>query len=128
MSPEELSALADHYWSTRTKRLAADKVAAEFKTEEAKTEALLISEMRSAGLTAIGGQLVRLALPVEPDYAPAVTDWQKFYDYIVETNDFSLLERRVGRAAVKERWLADEQVPGVDRFPVWKLSKSEVKK
>jgi hypothetical protein len=58
---------------------------------------------------------------------PTVQDWQKLWDHIVETRDFSLLEKRVGKAAVKEHWSADEEVPGVIKFPVYKLSKSEVK-
>jgi hypothetical protein len=127
MTAQELAALADHYWDTRTKRLAADKAASELKTEESKAEATLVAEMRAQNLTAIGGARVRLALPTVPDYTPAVQDWQRLWDYILETKDFSFLEKRVGKAAVKERWEANINVPGVTKFPVYKLSKSEVK-
>lgn len=123
----ELSALADKYWNTRQERLAADKVAAELKTLESKCEAQLIAEMREQQLTAVGGQRVRLTIPTTPDYVPTVEDWGVFYEHILETKDFSLLEKRVGKAAVKERWGQDEIVPGVTKFPVYKLSKSEVK-
>lgn len=123
----ELSALADKYWTTRQDRLAADKVAAELKTKESKFEAQLIAEMREQKLTAVGGQRVRLTIPTTPDYVPTVETWQDLYDYIVEHKDFSLLEKRVGKAAVKERWDQGETVPGVTKFPVYKLSKSEVR-
>lgn len=126
MSPAELSALADHYWTTREQRLAADKVAAELKTEESRAEALLIQEMRANNLTAVGGQKVRLSIPTVPDMVPTVTDWEALRAHILKTGDFSLLEKRVGKAAVKERWDADVDIPGVVGYPVFKLSKSKV--
>ena len=126
-SATNLAVLADHYWDTRQRRLAADKVAAALKVTENKAEATLVAEMRAQGLTAIGGALVRLALPLEPVYEPAVEDWAVLYEHILAHKDFSLLEKRIGRASVKERWAASVIVPGVTRFPVYKLSKSEVK-
>ena len=127
MPAAALATLADHYWHTRVKRLAADKVAEELKAEESRAEATLIQQMRQQGLTALGGTAVRLALPTTPDYKPAVKDWQALYDHIVQTGDFSLLQKRAGEAACKERWAAGVEVPGVEKFPVYKLSKSEVK-
>lgn len=127
MTATELAALADHFWSTREKRLAADKAAKDLKDEEARAEATLIKEMREQQLTAIGGKLVRLAIPTVPEYVPAVKDWDAFYKHILQSGDFSLLHKRIGAQACKERWDAGEEVPGVEKFPVYKLSKSEVK-
>lgn len=126
LSATELAQLADHYWSTREKRLAADKVAKDLKDEESRTEATLIKEMREQQLTAIGGKRVRLAIPTEPEYVPAVKDWDAFYRHVLQTADFSLLHKRVGTTACKERWDAGEQIPGVERYAVYKLSKSGV--
>jgi hypothetical protein len=123
----ELAEMGDLYWKTYQERLAQDKVAAALKTEESKLSALLIAQMRQQGLTSIGGKLVRLAINTIPDQVPVVTDWQAFYDYILETKDFSLLERRIGKSAMKERWSNDVEVPGTDAVPVYKLSKSTVK-
>lgn len=126
ISATELAQLADHYWLTREKRLAADKVAKDLKDEESRTEATLIKEMREQQLTAIGGKLVRLAIPTEPEYVPAVKDWDAFYRHVLQTGDFSLLHKRVGTTACKERWDAGETVPGVEKYAVYKLSKSGV--
>lgn len=128
MTPGELASLADSYWKVYNERLAADKVAKELKAQESKLEAQLIAEMREGDLTSVGGRTVRLAIDREPEYVPAVTDWQEVYNHILETRDFSLLEKRIGKSACKERWAAEESVPGVSKFPVWKLRKSEVKK
>jgi hypothetical protein len=127
MSAADLAALADKYWRIRQQRLAADKVAEALKTDESAAEATLIAQMRLQNLTAIGGAVVRLSLPTVPEYKPAVKDWQALYSHILASRDFSLLQKRVGEAACKERWAADVEVPGVEKFPVYKLSKSEVK-
>jgi hypothetical protein len=127
LSAAELAKMADEYWVTYQDRLKADKVAAELKAQESRLSAALITQMRQQEMSSVGGQLVRLSINTVPDYQPIVVDWQEFYEYILSTKDFSLLEKRIGKAAVKERWAADVKVPGTDRLPVYKLSKSQVK-
>lgn len=127
MPASKLGELADEYWQTYTERLAADKVAASLKSKEARLNSVLLAQMRMQGLSAVGGKTVRLSVNNEPDYVPIVEDWEKFYAYILATKDFSLLEKRIGKGAVKERWSLDEIVPGTGKVPVYKLSKSQVK-
>jgi hypothetical protein len=122
----ELTKLSDVYFQTYKKRLAADKVAAELKKTEEAAHALLVQQMILQELSAIGGKVVRLELPPPKD-DPHVKNWDLFYDYILKTGDFSLLERRPGRAAIRERWDDNVLVPGVEKFPVYRLSKSEVR-
>lgn len=124
MNATELGELADHYWATQIKRLAADKVAAALKAEEQRAEAAIITEMLSQKITAIGGKSVRLTLPGKPAYSPAAKDWTKVYAYIIENDAFELLEKRLGKLACRERWDAGVTIPGVEKFPVWKLSHS----
>jgi len=126
LSASELAALADAYWQTKTKRLAADKVAAALKTDESAMEAKIIEQMLKQNISATGGKEVILTLP-SPKYEPAVTDWGKYWQYAKEQDDPSLFERRPGRAAIKERWEDGLTVPGVEKFPVYKLSKQGVK-
>jgi hypothetical protein len=126
LTATELAQLADHYWLTRAKRLDADKAAKDLKDEESRAEATLIKEMREQQLTAIGGKHVRLAIPTVPEYVPAVKDWDALYKHVLQTGDFSLLHKRVGTTACKERWDAGEEVPGIERYAVYKLSKSGV--
>ena len=126
LSASELGELADIYHKVRADRLAADKVAGILKAHEYSAEALLIAQMLSQEITACGGQRLRVALAA-PDMVPAVKDWDKYYAYILETGDFSLLERRPGKAACRERWDDGQQIPGVEQFPVYKLSRNEVK-
>lgn len=129
LSATVLGQLADVYHDLRTRRLAADKVAAGLKADETAAEQLLINEMQLQKITAVGGSTLRVSLNLnEPDYVPHVKDWDKFYEYIKQNNAFELLERRPGKAACRERWDDGKQVPGVEKFPVFKLSRNEVKK
>lgn len=127
LSASELADVADIFFATYKERLAADKAAAALKADEVNATRVLLEQMQRQGLTAIGGKRVRLGMDPVPDNQPHVTDWPKFYAYILKTKDFSLLERRPGKAAVKERWEDGKVVPGVEKFPVFKLTKSEVK-
>lgn len=128
MPAQDMAALADEYWALRAQRLDLDKQSKAVKVSEDLAEATLLKQMRLQGLTAIGGQTVRLNMPVTPEMVPTVADWDVVYKSILESGDFSLLEKRIGKLAVKERWEAGVEVPGVVAFPVWKLSKSGVTK
>jgi hypothetical protein len=55
-----------------------------------------------------------------------VEDWPKLYAHIKKTGEFELMQRRLGETAVKERWDADKQVPGVGRFTAKKVSCTRV--
>ena len=122
----ELTKLSDVFFQLHKKRLALDKEAAELKKAEELAHALLVQQMLEQDLTALGGKTVKLELP-PPRMEPHVKDWDKFYAYILKTKDFSLLERRPGKAACRERWDDNVVVPGVEQFPVYRLSKSEVR-
>ncbi|TXH15259.1 MAG: hypothetical protein E6R03_07470 [Hyphomicrobiaceae bacterium] len=126
LTAKELGDVADLYHTTRAERLAADKVAANLKTVESQAEDLLIVQMLKQGITAAGGKKLRVGLSA-PEFAPTVKDWGAFYQYIKDTGAFELLERRPGKAACRERWEAGEQVPGVEKFPVYKVTRNEVK-
>jgi hypothetical protein len=127
ISTKELAKRADAYATIKAQRLAADKAAAALKVEEAKAKAFLMETMLAQEVTAIGGAIIRLELDSEPVQEPVVEDWPKLYAYIKKTGDFSLLEKRIGKAAVKEQWENGKKLPGVGSFPVWKLHEHAVK-
>ena len=126
LTAKELGEIADIYHNTRAERLAADKVAAALKTSESQAEQCLIDQMQKQEITAAGGKLLRVGLSA-PDYVPAIKDWAAYYAYIKVNDAFELLERRPGKAACRERWEAGEIIPGVEKFPVYKLTRNEVK-
>ena len=126
MTATQLGELADKFWKVKTKRLAADKVAKELKTEESGMDSLLIEQMLLNEISAVGGKDIVLVLN-KPVMEPTVTDWVKFWEFIKDQDDSSLFEKRPGRKAIKERWEAGQVIPGVTKFPVYTMSKQGVK-
>jgi hypothetical protein len=126
MEAKEMAVLADAYWLTYQKRLAADKVAAALKVEESKLVAQILATLRSDEITSIGGQLVQLSIDKEPEYVPTISDYSKFCEFVLSSKDLSLLERRVSKSAVKERWDLGADVPGIIKFPVFKLHRHKL--
>jgi heterodisulfide reductase subunit A-like polyferredoxin len=123
----ELAKIADEFWLAYQNRLKADKIAAELKEIESKLSSVLMREMLNQDMTAIGGHLVQLALTKSDEPTLNKKEFDKFAEFVLASKDLSLLERRINKAAIKERWAAGVKVPGVISFPVYKLSKHEVK-
>ena len=127
VAAKDLGRLSDYFWDIKQKRLKADKVAAALKTLESGCEAKLIEQMLRQEISAVGGGDVIFTMGA-PTQEPVVNDWIEYWDFIKKEDDMSLFERRPGRKAIKERWEAGEVIPGVSKFPVYKLSKQGVKK
>lgn len=47
---------------------------------------------------------------------PTVVDWDSVYRHILDTQSFDLIYKRINLTAVRERWEASEEVPGVNHF------------
>lgn len=116
--------VADRYAEVRAQRLEKEKEVQALQEQETLLQKHLIAELRAQGMGAIGGHrsLVKLHEHVEPD----ATDWDALRTYIQETGAFDLLHQRVTNTAVKERWDAGVEVPGVGRKTVYKISVSKL--
>ena len=125
LTPDELAVMVDYFKVVEKSRLDADKRAAEIKSLETQIKQVLVITMNRMHLTAAGGaNYICEHRTVEE---PTVSNWDDFYKYVLKTKDFSLLERRPGKAAIKERWNDGKAVPGITRFPVDKLSFTKTK-
>lgn len=125
IKPPELGFLVDQFKIKEAERLLADKTAAKLKAEEVRIKLCITAGLRKMETTVGGGISFKVELTQEDQ--PTVKDWTKFQAYILKTKDFSLLERRPGKAAIKERWDDGKAVPGIDKFPVDKLSFTKLK-
>lgn len=120
LSSEELSLVALSMQQARDYRLDLEKQAAAVKKEESDCNEVLVAQLRAEKQAFIaGGKMYTLG---QTEYVPHVMDWDKFYEFIVESRDFTLLERRPGRSSCQSRWDQGEEVPGVEKYPVYKLS------
>lgn len=110
----------DAYLEARINRLAADKIAAELKKSEDTLKAQIEKAMLEAHMTDYKGENYRVQ--VEREYKPTVNDWGLVHKYIIDNNAFDLVQKRLTESAVKSRWEDEISIPGIEKFPVDKLS------
>lgn len=125
LSPRALGVLIDQFKKVEEERRKADKVAEALKADEIAIKTSIFAALRKNETTVAGGESYKAEMTTED--VPTVKDWAKFYDYIKENNAFEMLERRPGKAAIKERWDDGKDIPGVEKFPVDKLSVTKLK-
>jgi hypothetical protein len=124
MTIDELPKLIDRYVATRAERLALQKDADEKQKRENELKGQIEKLLTENGLNTGGGTHFRAT--IVPDFKPTVDDWGALHRYIAQTGEWDLLQRRVGEVAVKERWEEGIEIPGVQKFPVTKLSITKV--
>jgi hypothetical protein len=126
LSQLDINMIAETYQQAMGYRLSLDKQSAAAKKVEDSAKEALITQLRAGAAPSAVATAVSIELgPVE--YVPHVMDWDAFYAYVHANNDFSLLERRPGRSAHQTLWDAGVTVPGVEKYPVYKLSVTKLK-
>lgn len=122
--PKKIGEAVDLYYTTRLARLAAEKVAADIDADEKLLREHLINTIPKSAASGIAGRLARAT--IVPKIVPTVEDWDAFHKYVIKTKDFSLLQKRLGEAAIRERWDAGKKVPGVIAFNAVTVSLNKV--
>ena len=122
--PKKIGACADKLYELRNKRLKIKKEVDILEEEEKALKLHIINTLPKSEASGVAGKLARVSVGSKP--VPQVVDWSKLYKHIKKTGEFDLLGRKASTAAVKERWEAGEEVPGVDHFNVVAVSMSKV--
>ena len=112
--PKTLGACADKLFELREKYHRLEREAGNLRAHSNAIQEHLIEELPKDSAEGIVGKRARATVTMKR--FPTVADWGKFYKYISKNKAFELLQRRVSEAAVKERWEAGKQVPGVEPF------------
>ena len=102
-----------------------DKQAEQMKEHEEILKKAIIAKYQEQGLTLLGSKLGVVKLSEADE--PVAQDWIAVWDFIRENNAFELLHKRLTNTAVKERWEAGEEIPGVGKQKVYRLSVSGTK-
>ena len=118
--PTTLGACADLLYRMRAKRLAAESKVQVMKADEEALKAHLIGNLRADDAEGVLGKVAKVV--VNSERVAKVESWDQFYQYIRTTGQFDLLQRRPADTALRERWAAEESVPGVVPFKVFKVS------
>jgi len=122
--PPTLAGCADRLFQVREERLAKQKEVDSLAAEENALKVYIIEELPKSDATGIAGKVARVT--VVNKIVPKVEDWDKFYKYIAKTKSWEMLQRRVGEGAVRERWDAGREVPGVGHIQVPTVSINKV--
>jgi len=123
--PKSMAECADMLYTIRQDRYAQNKVVEELKAKEALLVEHLIQNLPKSAATGIAGKVARAT--VASKTIPQAQDWDKIQAYILANGKknpgvFSLLQRRLGEATVKEMWDAGKSIPGVEPFEVKTIS------
>jgi hypothetical protein len=121
--PKSDAAKADLLYQTRQERYRLQHQIEELEKLEGRIEEYFINHL-PAGQTGLAGTIARVQVETKP--VPTVEDWAKLYQYIKRTGAFELLQRRLTKSAVEERWEDKKTIPGVGRFNAKSVSVTKI--
>lgn len=122
---KSLAARADFLGELDKMRLEAQKAFKVLDDFQGALEEWFIQNLPVSDATGTAGKDTRVEIKKKP-YAK-VEDWNKFYAHIKKTGSFELLNRAPNAKAMKERWEAGKQVPGVVKEETKVVSITKVK-
>ena len=130
--PTSIGRCADLYHDVRELRLAMAKEVEEVEAFERQVKAHMLDNLSRSDDTGAAGlryraQRVEKVVPKirQDDDSPSV-GWPQLWQHIAATGEFDLLQKRLGDKAIKDRWDAGEDVPGVERMKVPDISITKI--
>lgn len=97
----------------RAQRLKLQKEVDTLEQQEKDILYEIQKEMSAAGLTTYS--MDGYTSHAKPKEVPLVTDWPALLDYIRQTGEVDMLQKRVTDSAVKLRWDNGVYLPGVEK-------------
>lgn len=122
--PKTMGACADRLYELRQKRLEMQKEVDKIAAEEAALKEHIINTLPKSEASGVAGKLARVTVITK--VVPQVKDWDAFYKYVKKTGEFDLMQRRINDGAIKERWEAGKEIPGVEHFNTVSVSINKV--
>lgn len=83
----------------------------ELRAESDYLDVLLLKKMDAEGVSRTANE--RASVSINEDTVPNVDDWDALYQHVSNTQDYSLLQRRISSTAYKELLKMGENVPGL---------------
>lgn len=123
--PKELGPCIDLFVAAYRERKAREEKVNDIKRVEDLIEEHIIGLFKGEEINGVKGTKGSVTLK-EKD-VPKITDFEALCKHIKKNDAWDLLQRRPGEAACQARWEAGEEIPGVEKFLVKKLSLSEAK-
>lgn len=123
--PKNIGACIDLLVSAKQRRKEIEAEAALVGKQEKLIEAHLLEQFTREQLNGAKGKLASVSVS-EKD-TPHVDDKEAFGKFVAATKSWDMLYGRAVEEACQSRWEAGEEIPGVSKFHVKKLSLTEVK-
>ena len=118
--PETLGECIDKLYKLRAQRLEQEREIKERKRTESAYKNHIIALLREASLEGGRGEGANASITV--DDVPTAKNWDEIWAHIEENDAHDMVQRRLSSQAVKLRWEAGEEVPGIEHFTVEDLS------
>lgn len=83
----------------------------ELRAEQDDLDYALMQKMDTEGLSRTANDIATVSISEE--VVPDVVDWDLLYQHVIDTNDFSLIQRRISSTAYRELLKLGEDVPGL---------------
>lgn len=116
----DLGACIDALYEARAVRLEQQKAVELLATEEDRIKQHILLTLGENKLEGAKGS--RATAAVTRTVVPVLKEWDAFTEYVRKNRAFDLFERRVSKAAFRERLDAGKSVPGIEPFTVVNLS------
>jgi hypothetical protein len=112
--PKTPGACVDLFYKLRSERIELERSVKDLKEQQDRLEEHIFNVFKKGDLEGCKGKTAvgSITRTVVPD----VQDWDSFYAYMIKSKQLDLLERRPSRAACRERWDNDVEIPGVAQF------------
>lgn len=130
-----LAVVADQYKEARDARLKKEKEAAKLKEKEAELYQYLIDNLPASKAGGIQGSIARVEIVFKEvpvfdgeDDGDVVASRDKFFKFAKRKGNEDLVSEQMNQKAIKERWEAGKEVPGIVRFKMKRLSLHTVKR
>ena len=124
--PKKLAVCVDDLVVTRDARLALQKEIDNLQKIETQLKDHLINNLSKEDATGIAGKLARVTIVTKVVPQVNSEDWDTFYAYVGKTKSWDMLQKRLSDTAIKARWDAKKEVPGVSRFTAVTVSINKV--
>lgn len=126
--PKSLGRCADFYHDVRELRLAMQKECEAIEAREKEIQEHIIDNLSKSDDTGAAG--LRYRAQVKPETKPQISDekggWQAFWQYVADNMRFDLMQKRLGDKAIADMWANGEEIPGVAKVHVPKLSVTKI--
>lgn len=118
---EDIIATVDKWFELNQRRLDLQREADEIEEKEKELKKEFMDAMREEKILKIEATNCDVEIK-KGEMAPTARNWELIYAYVRATNAFELLQRRLSAPAIREHWEAGEHLPGIDKYPIEKLS------